>query len=464
MLVSMSKSQQIPGNMLRFSKSWNIASKYVFFIHRLFYKSISVEGLDNIPQNRPIIFAPNHQNALMDPMLILATTKQQVVFLARADIFRNRVLRTILYRLKILPVYRIRDGKENLIKNDDSFDYVSQVLEHKRAIALFPEAQHTNKRHILGLKKGVPRVAFMAEERNNFTLGVLVIPVGIYFSRYNTFRSVAHVRYGTPIEVQKFAEMYRENEQKAQIALRDEIAMQLHNLAINISNLKLYNMYESLRTLFVKQCIKQFKLGKLTQLNSFRADKITIAAIERYETENIDGLLQLNQLTERFELLKKQYRLSNQSIEKPKLNMIRLIASSLLLLVTIPVFLYGFINNFIGYIIPKILVLKIKDKQFHSSVKFVWGLFVLPLFYLIQTLIFYFATGHLVFSLIYIVSLPISGFAAQAWFEWLVIVLHDYRRIWLRKAKPETYADIKELHSTICKIVSEIATIYASKA
>jgi len=223
-------------------------------------------------------------------------------------------------------------------------------------------------------------------------------------------------------------------------------------------------MYESLRTLFVKQCIKQFKLGKLTQLNRFRADKITIAALERYETENIDGLLQLNQLTERFEQLKKQYRLSNQSIEKPKLNIIRLIASSLLLLVTIPVFLYGFINNFIGYIIPKILVLRIKDKQFHSSVKFVWGLFVLPLFYLIQTLIFYFATGHLVFSLIYIVSLPISGFAAQAWFEWLVIVLHDYRRIWLRKAKPETYAEIKELHSTICKIVSDIATIYASKA
>lgn len=74
-------------HLYSYSKAWNLLYRYVCLFLRLFYKTIVIEGKDNIPNNSPIIFAPNHQNALMDPLAVLYGSKRQIVFLARADIF-----------------------------------------------------------------------------------------------------------------------------------------------------------------------------------------------------------------------------------------------------------------------------------------------------------------------------------------------------------------------------------------
>ncbi|HOE04136.1 MAG TPA: 1-acyl-sn-glycerol-3-phosphate acyltransferase [Bacteroidales bacterium] len=445
----MTRKTSIPANMLRYSPMWNLFSKYVFFVHRLFYRTIAIEGLENIPSGEPVIFAPNHQNALMDPMLVIATCKQQVVFLARADIFKNPLLRRFFHGLKILPVYRIRDGKENLGKNDESFEQIIEVLEHRLPVGIFPEAQHSNKRHLLTLRKAVPRIAFMAEERNNFGLGVKVVPVGIYYSKYNTFRTIAHVRYGIPVSISKYADLYRENDQKAFLALRDEMAGQLDRLAINIRNLQMYDIYESVRALYVKQLIKRFQLGKLTQINRFRADKITIAALDAYSENDPQGMDKLCKQVEEYESLKKQYSLSDQSIEKPRLNLFRLIASSLLLLLGLPVFAFGLLNNALVYFIPKLLVLKIKDMQFHSSVKFGWAVFVAPLLYVLQSLVFALIFDTWLWALVYLLSLPLSGLLAQAYYEWLALIIRDFRKLRLRNTRPAEFRKMIKLHHSI---------------
>ena len=61
-----------------------------FFFH--FYGKVQVKGLENIPKDQPVIFAPNHQNALMDALIVLFASPQDVVFLARADIFKSRFM------------------------------------------------------------------------------------------------------------------------------------------------------------------------------------------------------------------------------------------------------------------------------------------------------------------------------------------------------------------------------------
>src|SRR6056297_2470985 len=150
-----------------YSWSYRIASVFVDLMHFLFYRKIVVEGKENIPKTGPVIYAPNHQNALMDPLAVLFTARQQVVFMARADIFHIPLLPGFFRWLKILPVYRIRDGKENLSNNEDSFDAAIKVLENKRQLSLFPEAAHSNKRHLLSYKKGIPRIVFQAEEKHH---------------------------------------------------------------------------------------------------------------------------------------------------------------------------------------------------------------------------------------------------------------------------------------------------------
>jgi 1-acyl-sn-glycerol-3-phosphate acyltransferase len=44
--------------------------QYVRFASWLIHKKTLVVGKENIPKDKPLIFAPNHQNALSDPMAV----------------------------------------------------------------------------------------------------------------------------------------------------------------------------------------------------------------------------------------------------------------------------------------------------------------------------------------------------------------------------------------------------------
>jgi 1-acyl-sn-glycerol-3-phosphate acyltransferase len=153
-------------HLFRNSVKWWLVAQYVFFLMRLFYRKIVVEGKENIPAKGPIIFAPNHQNALMDPLAVHYGAGLQTIFLARADIFKIPVLRNLFYWLKIIPVYRMRDGKENLGNNDASFNVAVEVLENGRSVGIFPEAAHSNQRRLLPhAQRRVPRMAFLGRRK-----------------------------------------------------------------------------------------------------------------------------------------------------------------------------------------------------------------------------------------------------------------------------------------------------------
>ena len=69
-----------------------LLQQYAKLCIRIFYRRIEVINKHNIPVNQPVILAPNHQNALMDAMILVCNTPLQNVFLARADIFKGRLL------------------------------------------------------------------------------------------------------------------------------------------------------------------------------------------------------------------------------------------------------------------------------------------------------------------------------------------------------------------------------------
>ncbi len=83
---------------------------YVKAVFYKYYGKVEVTGQENIPRNEPVIFAPNHQNALMDALIMLFKSPQDIVFLARADIFNKKFLAFFLNSMKMLPVFRQRDG------------------------------------------------------------------------------------------------------------------------------------------------------------------------------------------------------------------------------------------------------------------------------------------------------------------------------------------------------------------
>ena len=84
-------------------KNWSLNYKLGYGIVRTgvrtFYKKYEVQGLENIPKNAGVLFAINHQNAFMDPVVLSCQLNQNAYYLARADIFKNKLASKIFGKI-----------------------------------------------------------------------------------------------------------------------------------------------------------------------------------------------------------------------------------------------------------------------------------------------------------------------------------------------------------------------------
>jgi len=409
--------------MKNWSAGYEILRTYVRFAFWLTHKRVVVKGQHLIPKGKPIIFAPNHQNALMDPLALVCTNPYQSVWLARADIFKSKKASSILKFLKLLPVYRIRDGKENLSNNEEIFAQVIQLLENKQTIALFPEAAHSGKRQMLPHKKAIPRIALEAEAKNNFQLDLQIVPVGITYSQYWKFNRSVIIQYGQPIQVKNYWIDYEVNPQKAMLDLRDEIYRQLYPLIIQIDSRKYYPEYEEIRQLVGNEYSKSKKSG----LQLFYAEKELISKMEQLEALQPEHFNNLMAATRQYSSEIKKADISDKQIESAeKANWIKVVANFFAAILTLPIFIFGFVFNVIPFIIPRaILCWKVKDKTFLSTFNFVIGLLVFPLFYLISAYWIFQMTGSLTKSLTTFVLMPLGGKIAYQLFAFYRIIFQQ---------------------------------------
>lgn len=72
------------------NRGYRILFPLVTWMFRHSYRHIKYIGTENIPQDGAVIFAPNHTNALQDALAVLSINSERKVFVARADIFRNK--------------------------------------------------------------------------------------------------------------------------------------------------------------------------------------------------------------------------------------------------------------------------------------------------------------------------------------------------------------------------------------
>ncbi|MCF8371734.1 MAG: 1-acyl-sn-glycerol-3-phosphate acyltransferase [Bacteroidales bacterium] len=402
--------------MKKWSWGFAILKVIVGIWHTLFYKKVVVLNVDKIPHDSAIVFAPNHQNALMDALAVIFTNKRQPVFLARADIFKNPVVAKILNFLRIMPVYRIRDGKEELAKNDEIFNKSMEFLEAGGALAIFPEASHAGFRHLRGLKKGIPRIVFQAEERNDFKLGLKIVPVGIYYSSYPTMKSTLIVNYGDPFDVTPFIDLYKENEPKGMSALRDEMAKRISPLMIDIPEMDHYDFYEQATELFDHIVLNHLKLNT-SAANKLQADQYTIKLLHRFQHNKPEEFNWLKEKVETYFKGIKLFALDDSVLDTPPKLTFQFLSIFIFYLFTIPFHVYGLILNYLPYtFVQRFVKAKIKDVQFQSSFNFGLGLFVYSIwFFLITSIASIWFDSTLTYWLVFF-SLPVMGlFTLNNW-------------------------------------------------
>jgi len=397
-------------NIERWSFRYGFLRKWIaFWQNHVFYKKIIVLNKENVPQNEHLIFAPNHQSSLMDALVVATNLKKQPAFLARSDVFKNPFIANLLYLFKMLPVYRIRDGIDTIGKNKKTFEKTIDVIKNKNGLIILPEGNHSKFRRLQVLKKGICRIAFQSEESMNFNLNLKIIPIGLDYSSHQKIRSTLVIKFGKPIEVRKFKELYLENPQKGMRALKEEISDRLKELMLHIETSHYYDLYNRIRLIYGSKMAKNQGINEYKQPLALEVDQKTVNVLNKYHDKFDEGLDNLKEKVEQFTQLSTKLNIDYQVLENGPPSLINLIFKSLASMLFLPVFIYGSINNFLPFYIPEWLSGKIKDKQFHISVKFVISMILFPLFYLIQTLMVSFLPLSGFYTAGYFLSLPVSG-------------------------------------------------------
>jgi glycerol-3-phosphate O-acyltransferase/dihydroxyacetone phosphate acyltransferase len=181
----------------------------------------------------PVLVAANHLNSLLDPLVLFHTAGRPTRPLAKAPLFTHPFIGPFLKGLGGLPVYRRQDDPTQMDRNQNTFDAAVAALHRGEAVQIYPEGLSHSEPGLAPLKTGVARIALLAEERAEWRLGLVIVPVGITYQRKHLFRGRAVAAVGTPIAVADWRARYEADADAAVGELTDAVRAGLERVTLN---------------------------------------------------------------------------------------------------------------------------------------------------------------------------------------------------------------------------------------
>lgn len=386
---------------------WNWAysflKPYVMLMYRLSYGRREYHGLEKIPVNQPIIYAPNHTSALMDAMSVLDIDTSAKVFVARADIFKNKFFAKILFFLRIMPIHRIRDGRNSLKNNDEIIQESVEVLRNNVPFVIAPEGTHRPMHNLLPLGKGIFRIALLANEELNKpqqdSLGtqhspgtpenlgpsyttsaqpgsdsarqVHIVPVGLEYGHFFRYRTSLLCQIGDPINVTQYVADNPDKEHPVLMnELKDLLEEGLKELILYIPDDDDYTATWELCGVSAHHRIKQMGLCKRSLKDRLQANRQTVQLVlEKKETAPEESKRMLEEI-DRFSKKRRQKRISMTSVANPA-PLVALLTRTPLLILLFPYFVACTIPALPTLFLTWFICSKMEDRAFHNSVRYI---------------------------------------------------------------------------------------------
>ena len=167
-----------------------LAKLVVLIYFKIMYK-LRFEGKDNIPDDTTVIFACNHRSNA-DPPLLGCGVRGKFAFMAKEELFRNKLFAWLIRSLGAFPVARGK-GDTGVI------DTAVERLGSNRSLMIFPEGTRSKDGKV---GKGHTGAALISVRANK-----PIIPVGIVYGEKLRFRTPVTVKYGKPIDPVEYCEI-----------------------------------------------------------------------------------------------------------------------------------------------------------------------------------------------------------------------------------------------------------------
>jgi len=201
-------------------------------VARVFFRQVEVFDAERVPRGHPLVVVANHENNIVDPLLLAGFLGVRPRFLAKHTLWSHPVVAPLLLVAGALPVYRRQDPGSKVSRNRDTFARCHAELSRGAAVALFPEGTSHNRPHRLPLKTGAARIALEAEVRHG-PLGLRILPVGLVYEDKSRFRSRVIVQVGPPLDPGPEAALYPVDPGASVRALTSRIADALAEVTLN---------------------------------------------------------------------------------------------------------------------------------------------------------------------------------------------------------------------------------------
>ena len=361
---------------------YSLLLPYVNHHTRRAYRRFEVHGRELLPKDGSMVFGVNHSNTLMDALVLLASDNIRKVFIARGDIFKNPVVAKILNFLRILPIFRIRNGVAAVRNNDETLNKAVDVLHDHVDLYLFPEGTHRTKHSLMRMGKGLFHIAVDANKQFGNQSPVYIIPAAIEYGDYFRFRSTAMINFGQPINVTEFLNNTTEENEAVTInQLKDLLHERISSLFTFIPDDEDYDsIWEIVKMKNEKRAGGLYK--------KMLRNRATVEKVLKFKEEHPEEAKNLFERVNDFAKERVRQKISVISTAKkyPLLNSLWKLA---LLVVGLPYFAASAIVNLPVWLTTLIIRGKLKDPAFGNTVSYGVELVLFPIIFIVGTILFF---------------------------------------------------------------------------
>ncbi len=317
---------------------------------RIYFKRIDVSGRENVPETGPAILVANHPNSVIDAFLIgTQLSRRTINFIAKDSIPNAPVLGSILRRCGVIGVARLIDYTGDIRqthgKNLKAIDTCVPHLEAGEIMSIFGEGVSTDSRKLGIIKKGAVRIAYNAEEPNDFRLGVALVPIGINYSAKERFRSSVLISVGEPFRITDFGTQLAQNKQKVLLRGTRRLQESIEHLIVNIVDDQLAPLVEQITDIYARPPGQQ--AGDQNLVEYYR-EKRRITECIQYLNQTEPKLLEhIRQSIDTYWTLLRRMHLDDETITR-RVNVRALIETMLKTvvgLIGLTLSFYGWVNN-----------------------------------------------------------------------------------------------------------------------
>ncbi len=201
------------------SPLYKIVVFFSLLLYKIFYR-LDIKGIENYPEGS-LIIAPNH-SSFLDPPAVGIACPNEVHCLAKAYLFKNKLMGFLLPKINTHPVTGDA-GDLSVLKR------ISEFLTNGKQVIIFPEGTRSENNQVSPLKRGIALLASMAKCK--------VIPVGITGAyeawpknkRFPRLFGKIRVSFGKPLDWKDYEKKYT-NKKEMQSEFTKDLEEAIKNL------------------------------------------------------------------------------------------------------------------------------------------------------------------------------------------------------------------------------------------